>query len=109
MDASQLIFLVLLIAMFYLLLIRPQQRRARDHQRLVTSIDVGDEVVTIGGQFGKVTRQDDSSIWLEVSPNVEVRFAKQAISRKVIPESEEERQEPEEERKEAGEAPADES
>lgn len=101
MDPSQLIFLVLLIGVFYLLLIRPQQRRAREHQRLISAINVGDEVVTIGGQFGRVTRQDDSTIWLEVDDNVEIRFAKQAISRKVTPE-------PEEEKEEAAEPSADE-
>jgi preprotein translocase subunit YajC len=101
MDGSQLIFLFLLIGVFYFLLIRPQQRRARDHRQLISAINVGDEVVTIGGQFGRVTRQDDSTIWLEVADNVEIRFAKQAISRKVVPE-------PEESKEEAGEASADE-
>lgn len=85
---EQIVFLVLLIAVFYLLLIRPQQKRTRDHQGLVANLAEGDEVVTIGGAFGRVTRMDDATLWLNVGNGVEIRFAKQAISRKIEPEPE---------------------
>jgi len=78
-----LISLVLLVAVFYFLLIRPQQRRMRAQRNLVTSLDVGDEVVTIGGMFGRITEMDDESATLEISPGTRVRFVKQAIARRL--------------------------
>jgi len=78
-----LISLVLLVAVFYFLLIRPQQRRMRAQRDLVTSLDVGDEVVTIGGMFGRVTEMDDESATLEISPGTRVRIVKQAIARRL--------------------------
>lgn len=94
---DQFIVLPLLIAVFYFLLIRPQQKRAKDQQRLISSIGMGDQVVTIGGMFGTVTKLDDSSLWLEVSDGVQIRFARQSISRKIEDASSEEIEEAEEE------------
>jgi preprotein translocase subunit YajC len=78
-----LISLVLLVAVFYFLLIRPQQRRMRAQRDLVTSLDVGDEVVTIGGMFGRIVEMDDDSATLEISPGTRVRFVKQAVARRL--------------------------
>lgn len=83
MDVSQLLPLILLVGVFYFLLIRPQQRRVRKHQNLVSTIQQGDEVITVGGAYGRVGRMDDTSVWLEIAPGTTVRFSKQAISRKV--------------------------
>jgi preprotein translocase subunit YajC len=76
--------LLLMGVIFYFLLIRPQRRQRQAHQRLVDSVDVGDEVVTIGGVYGTVRALDDESLTLEVAPNVEVRFARGAIARKLV-------------------------
>lgn len=95
---DQLVVLALLVVVFYLLLIRPQQKRAKDHQRLISSIGVGDEVVTIGGIFGRVRKMDEVSLLLEVADGVQVRFARQAISRKIA----EEDHEPETSNEESG-------
>lgn len=87
---EQLIPLLLLVAVFYFLLIRPQQRRARQHRELMSSVGIGDEVITVGGMYGTVRNLDDISMTLEVSPGTSVRFSRQAISRKVLPETSEE-------------------
>jgi preprotein translocase subunit YajC len=79
-----LISLVLMVAIFYFLLIRPQQRRVRQQRDLVQSLDVGDEVVTIGGLFGTIRSISDDEVTLEVSPGTELRFVKQAIARKRV-------------------------
>jgi preprotein translocase subunit YajC len=91
-----LISLVLMVAIFYFLLIRPQQRRARQQRDLLASIAVGDEVVTIGGMFGRVMEMDDETVTLDVGSGTTLRFVKQAIARKFVEESEDE---------EAGEEP----
>lgn len=78
------VFLVLIVGSFYFLLIRPQQRRARQQRSLVDSVDVGDEVLTIGGMYATVRGMDDESFTLEVAPGVEVRVTKSAVARKLV-------------------------
>ncbi len=82
---EQLLPFVLLIAVFYFILIRPQQRRQKQHQQLVQSIGVGDEIVTIGGLFGRVRSVEDTAIQIEVEDGTVMKFAKHAIARKVEP------------------------
>ena len=82
-GASSLIFLVILIGLFYFMLIRPQKRRVQQHQELVQSISVGDEVITIGGMYGSVRAIGDDEIELEISSGTRVKFVKSAISRRV--------------------------
>ncbi|MEO7804650.1 MAG: preprotein translocase subunit YajC [Actinomycetota bacterium] len=83
MDSSSLIIIVLMVVVLYVLVIRPQQRRLKQHQALVSSIEVGDEVVTIGGLYGHVRTMDDMMFSVEIAPGTVVRFARQAISRKI--------------------------
>ncbi|HZA60831.1 MAG TPA: preprotein translocase subunit YajC [Actinomycetota bacterium] len=83
-NVTFLISLVLMVAIFYFLLIRPQQRRARHQRDLVQSLEVGDEVVTIGGMFGRIRRMTDEEVTIEVAPGTEIRFVKQAIARKRV-------------------------
>lgn len=82
-DASSLIFLALLIGIFYFMLIRPQKKRVEQHRSLVQSVQEGDEIVTIGGMFGTVTRIGDEDFELEIAPGTRVRYVKSAIARKV--------------------------
>ncbi len=89
--------LILIGVVFYFLLIRPQQRRARAQRELIQSVDVGDEVVTIGGIYGTVRAVDDDAISVEVSPGTTLRFVRSAIARKLSPDEEEEEEEPEDE------------
>jgi preprotein translocase subunit YajC len=98
-NVTFLISLVLMVAIFYFLLIRPQQRRARQQRDLVSSLGVGDEVVTIGGMFGTIFEMNDESVTLDVGSGTRIRFVKQAIARKFV------REEPETEAEEADEEP----
>jgi preprotein translocase subunit YajC len=80
---SSLIFLVLVGVVFYLMLYRPNKRRIQQHRALIDSIDIDDEVVTIGGLFGTVRSITDEQFHLEVAPGTTVRLAKSAIARKI--------------------------
>ncbi len=80
---SSLIFLALLIGIFYFMLIRPQKKRADQHRNLVNSLEVGDEVVTIGGLFGRIGALDDEGLDLEIAPRTTVRVLKSAVARKI--------------------------
>jgi preprotein translocase subunit YajC len=84
---SLLLPLVLMGGIFYFLLIRPQQRRTRAQRDLLSSLDVGDEVVTIGGMHGVIRSFDDETVTLEVSPGVDLKFLRGAIARKLVDES----------------------
>jgi preprotein translocase subunit YajC len=86
---ANLLFLGLLIAIFYFMLIRPQKKRVDAHKRLIESISVGDEVVTIGGFYGTIRRMGDDDIDLEISPGTSMRLVKSAIARRVTEDLEE--------------------
>lgn len=78
---AMIVPLILIMAVFWFLLIRPQQKKAKEHQELIQSIRRGDVVATAGGMIGKVARVvDDNEVLLEVADNVRMRFQKQAIS-----------------------------
>ncbi len=77
-------FLVVMIGLLYMVMIRPQQRKQRQQRALQSSVDVGDEVVTIGGIYAEVTEVDDETVVLEIADGVFVRFVRSAISRKLV-------------------------
>ncbi|HVM07045.1 MAG TPA: preprotein translocase subunit YajC [Acidimicrobiales bacterium] len=81
----ELLPLLLLFAVMYFLLIRPQQQRVRAQRALVSSLEVGDEVVTIGGLIGRIIRLDDDSAEIETTPGTVLRFRRSAISGKLGP------------------------
>jgi preprotein translocase subunit YajC len=68
--------MVVFIAIFYFLLIRPQQKKAKEHSAMVTRLSAGDEVVTTGGILGKIVEIGDSFITLEIAPNVQIKVQK---------------------------------
>ena len=68
------------IALFYFMLIRPQQRRAKEHQTLVSKLASGDEVVTSGGLLGRITDVGDTFVTLEVAEGVRVKVQKAKIA-----------------------------
>ena len=86
---SSLIFLGLLIAIFYFMLIRPQKRRVQQHKELVEAIDIGDTVITMSGMYGTVKTLGDEDVELEIAPGTTVRFMKNAIGRRLVEELEE--------------------
>lgn len=83
MDATSLIIFALFIGVMYFLLIRPQQRRQKQHQGMLASLDRGDDVVTVGGMHGRIETITDDYIDLEVTDDVVLRFQRQAIAKKV--------------------------
>jgi preprotein translocase subunit YajC len=86
---NSVIFLILLMAIFYFMLIRPQKRRVQQHQQLLDSIGVGDEVVTIGGLHGTVRTIGEDDVEIEVADGVNLRFVKNAVARRIVEELEE--------------------
>jgi preprotein translocase subunit YajC len=71
--------LVALLAVFYFLILRPQQKRTKEHKALIEALQKGDEVVTIGGILGKVTKVGDDNVAVEIADNVVVQVQKPAI------------------------------
>ena len=69
-----------IFAIFYLLMIRPQQRRVKEHQAAIGSIKKGDEIITGGGIRGKVTKVSDDEAEVEIAQGVKIRVVKSTIS-----------------------------
>jgi preprotein translocase subunit YajC len=82
-SLSLLVPLLLLGGFFYIFMIRPQKRKLRQHEDLVSTLVPGDEVVTIGGIVGYVKSVHDDFINLEISDGCVIRVLRQAIGRKV--------------------------
>ena len=80
MNAGPLIFIAAMIAVFWFLLIRPQRQRQAAHRNLVAELAPGEEVVTVGGIFGRLTSVADDHVILEIAPGTEVRIAKEAVT-----------------------------
>lgn len=76
---SQLLFFLPLILIFYFLLIRPQQQRAKKHAEMVNNIKRGDTVVTSGGLIGKVNKVNDGELSVDLAENVRVRIIKSMV------------------------------
>ncbi len=74
--------LLLTFVLMWLLLIRPQQRRMRQHQALVASLEPGDEVVTTGGIIGTVVAVEGDRLLVSVAPGVEVRVLRAAVGQR---------------------------
>ena len=77
--------LVLIFAIFYFLMIRPQARKAKEHQAELMAIKKGDDVITGGGIRGRVTKVTDDEAEVEIAPNVRIRVIKATISSVVRP------------------------
>ena len=75
-----LLFIVLIFAAFYFLLIRPQQKRAKEHRKMVEALAKGDEIVTNGGLLGRITELGDSFITVEISRGIEVRVQRSSVA-----------------------------
>ena len=80
----ELLPLLLLFGVMYFVMIRPQQQRVRAQRALVSSLAVGDEVVTIGGLLGRIVRLDDEHAEIETTPGTVLRFRRSAISGKTV-------------------------
>ncbi len=82
-GAAQIFFLLLLVGFFYFMIVRPQRNRLRAQQELQSSLELGDEIITFAGFFGTIRRFDGDVVTIELSPGVEARLNRRAISGKV--------------------------
>jgi len=73
-------YILFIIVLFYLLLIRPQRKQKKEKTAMLDSLSVGDEIYTIGGILGTVTRIKDKTIWLRISEKCEIELLKESIS-----------------------------
>jgi len=82
MDAiAQFVPLILIFAIMYFLLIRPQQKKVKEHQAMVGAVRRGDQVVTQGGLIGKVTKvKEDNELEVEVADGVKVRVVQSTLA-----------------------------
>jgi preprotein translocase subunit YajC len=82
-----LIFFAGMFILLWLLLIQPQRRRRAEQARLHSDLHIGDEVMTLGGLYGRIERLDEDEIRLEIAPGTSVRVARNAIASRVEPEA----------------------
>jgi len=78
-PAFQWILLAVMFVALYFILIRPQQKRMKDHRNMVNQLSKGDEIVTSGGILGRITKIGDHFITLEIANNLEISVQKQAV------------------------------
>ncbi|MDO8350000.1 MAG: preprotein translocase subunit YajC [Gallionella sp.] len=71
--------LVALVAVFYFMILRPQSKRAKEHKVMLEALQRGDEVVTTGGELGRVTKVYEQYVGVELAENIEVTVQKAAI------------------------------
>ena len=76
----QLFPLLLIFVVFYMFLIRPQHKRAKEHEAKINAVQKNDDVVTAGGLMGKVTKVADDYVEVEIAPNVRVKAVKSTIA-----------------------------
>ncbi|MEI6415814.1 MAG: preprotein translocase subunit YajC [Pseudomonadota bacterium] len=74
-----MLFPIVLVAVLYFVMIRPQVKRQKEHKQMVEAMGKGDEVVTIGGMAGRITELGENFAKLEVAPGVEVKIRRQAV------------------------------
>lgn len=80
-QTLSILWLVAVAAIFYFMILRPQQRRTRRHEEMKRSLKVGDKVVTVGGVHGTVKSIGDDTMTLQVSGNTQIVYDKSAIGR----------------------------
>ena len=90
-----LLALLLTFGLMWVLLILPQQRRMRQHQAVIASLRVGDEVVTAGGVYGTITSVDEDTLAVEVAPGVVLRVLRNAVSQRIGPPDEDDEEDAE--------------
>lgn len=79
-DLMGFLPLIVIFVLFYFMLIRPQMRRAKEQKNMMDALQKGDEVITAGGQLGKVVKVGESYVSLEIAENVVVNVQKSAVT-----------------------------
>jgi preprotein translocase subunit YajC len=86
---GQLIVLVAMFALLWLFLIMPSRRRAQAQRQLIASVEVGDEILTVGGLYGRVLGVNgEDELLVEIAPDTEVRVARRAVAAVLPPDEE---------------------
>jgi len=80
---ASLMPLIILFAIFYFLVILPQQREAKKHKEMVESLKKGDKIVTNGGIIAEVVKNEEDFLKVKINDNVEVKLTKDAVARKL--------------------------
>ena len=89
MNAGSLLFLIAIFALMWALLIRPQKAKQRAQQNMLSHIDPGDEILTVGGIYGIVVEEDeDEDLVVEIADGIHVRIARRAVATVVKPDEE---------------------
>jgi preprotein translocase subunit YajC len=76
---STVIMLVLVFGIFYFLMVRPQQKKAKERQKMLEAVKKGDKIITAGGLHGVIAGIDDKSVLVQVADNVKLKFERTAI------------------------------
>ncbi|MEW6272091.1 MAG: preprotein translocase subunit YajC [Thermodesulfobacteriota bacterium] len=79
----QLAPFAMILVVFYFLLVRPQQRKARETQQMLDNLKVNEEVITTGGLYGRIVRLADKVVVIEIAPKVQVRIERSSVSQVV--------------------------
>jgi preprotein translocase subunit YajC len=79
-EMFQIFFLIGLFVLFYVIAIRPQRKRQKEHGQMVSGLNKGDEVVTTSGMLGKITRLEDNFVVLQVGDGIELKFQRSYIN-----------------------------
>ncbi|HHD56961.1 MAG TPA: preprotein translocase subunit YajC [Desulfobulbaceae bacterium] len=77
--------LILIFVVFYFLLIRPQQKKAKEHQAYLNNLKKGEKVITNGGIYGRITGLTDTAVTLEIADNVTIKVVRNAITGSATP------------------------
>ena len=89
MNGGSILILVAMFALLYAVLIRPQKAKQRQQQLMLSEIEAGDEVLTVGGLYGIVVEvEDDDDLVVEIADGIHVRIARRAVATNVKPEDE---------------------
>ncbi len=72
--------MILIFVVFYLLLIRPQQKKAKEHKAMLENIKKGDTIITQGGLYGKVVNVQDQFLMVEIAPKIQVRISRSHVA-----------------------------
>jgi preprotein translocase subunit YajC len=75
--------LILMFVIFYFLLIRPQQKKTKEHREMIASLKKGDRIITSGGIYGRITGLDDSTLTVEIADKVRVKVARGNVGGKI--------------------------
>lgn len=74
-----LVPIILMFVIFYFLLIRPQQKRNKEHREMISNLKKGDRIITSGGIYGRITAIDDTTLTLEIADKVRIKVARSNV------------------------------